>query len=84
VADTAPITPRPYVTHAAEDVYDQAPVLVVDSPPGARGKLPTGPLGVPVVVVPSCSLCGDEPTRVVGADCMWCGLPAAPRVAMRA
>lgn len=55
VPATAPITPRPYVTRGG--VYDQAPVLVVDSPPGARGKLPTPDLGVPVVVVPSCSLC---------------------------
>lgn len=49
---------------------DGIPALVVDSPPGARGRLPVQ--GLPVVRKPSCTLCGDG-VDVIGEVCIWCG-----------
>lgn len=79
---TAP-TARPYVDGPSSPAHDTVPVLVVDSPPGARGKLPTGPLGVPIVRERSslgCSLCHDDSTKVFADECLFCGRPAAVRV----
>lgn len=76
-----PITPRPYVLDP--DVTRPVPTLpgtvilpplVVDSPPGALGTLPTIGLGVPIVRLWSCGLCRDG-RDVIGRTCIWCDLP---------
>lgn len=59
------------------------PWLVVDSPPGARGTLPTPDLGVPVVRRWSCSLCRDG-GDVIGDSCIWCGIPHPRRASVTA
>lgn len=54
---------------------DGIPALVVDSPPGARGRIPVQ--GLPVIRKPSCTLCGDG-VDVIGPVCVWCGHGPVP------
>ena len=62
IAATRPLTPP--------DPGDGIPPLIVDSPPGALGRLPAQ--GLLVERRPTCRLCWDG-VDVVGDTCLWCG-----------